>query len=396
MSETFMNNGQSSADRQARIILNRELHLIRLLGWGLLAGGCFLLGFIWDWSAAGQWIVQAGLLWWFVIYQTNRRIDLNRLHPETNLYHTLGWGNRLTLLRGGLIAATGGFLFQSWPSSYTGWLPGILYLFAAVIDRVDGYAARRSGQTSLLGVELDTVFDALGLTVASLLAVWYGQIHWTYLIFSSAYYLFQWGESRRRQYGLPVYPLPSGFLRRAWAGFQMGFLAVVLLPVFHPPVTSLAGIAFMLPVLIGFAVDWLIVSGRINRQAVGVVVFFNRLQVLSQTVFQPGLRVIIAVMLLLVVQQSGLSLIPVEGVSWHYTLIVYGFALTAGLILLGIAGRVAALVLVLLLGWYYLSHSLDLIDHVLLFSVIWLLLLGSGRFSLWQGDDDWVNRYDGV
>jgi hypothetical protein len=27
--------------------------------------------------------------------------------------------------------------------------------------------------------------------------------------------------------------------------------------------------------------------------------------------------------------------------------------------------------------------------------VIWLLLLGTGRFSLWQEDDHWLNGYDG-
>jgi len=66
------------------------------------------------------------------------------------------------------------------------------------------------------------------------------------------------------------------------------------------------------------------------------------------------------------------------------------------MLLTGVAGRVATLVLIGLLGWYYMSNPLDLIGYLLIFSVIWSMLLGTGRFSLWQGDSDWVNRYDGA
>ena len=35
-------------------------------------------------------------------------------------------------------------------------------------------------------------------------------------------------------------------------------------------------------------------------------------------------------------------------------------------------------------------------DKIKLFSAIGILLLGCGRYSLWQGDDHWVNRQDGA
>jgi len=363
--------------------LYRELRVITLSGWVMLLVASVLLGTLWRWNTALQWIVQAGLFWILVIQQTTTRIELNRPGPALHLYQNIGWANRLTILRGYLVAATGGFLFQDWPAAPLMWLPGILYMTAAIIDRLDGYVARKSGHTSMLGVELDTVIDAMGLAIAPLLAVWYGQIHWSYLLFSCAWYLFQWGIYYRRQHGLPVYTLPPDISRRAWAGFQMGFIAVVLLPVFKPPATIVAGVAFMVPVLAGFMIDWLIVSGRIDRQRPGTEIFFNRIEYFSLTVFQPALRVVLAITMIFTVQQ------PVS-------LLEYGLLSVAILILAGIAGRISALVLVLLLGWHFLTHTFDLTGFILILSTVWVMQLGTGRYSLWLRDEDWVNRYDGA
>ncbi|MEX2490006.1 MAG: CDP-alcohol phosphatidyltransferase family protein, partial [Pseudomonadales bacterium] len=330
--------------------LIHELRLINFLGWIMLLICSFAMCLVMSWNAVIQWLIQSGVLWWYVIYQASSRIERNRLNLESPLYPDLGWGNRLTILRGWFIATVGGFLFQDWPASYIAWLPGMLYLFAAAIDRVDGYVARRTRHISLLGIELDTVVDALGLAVVSLLAVWYGQIHWSYLLLGCAYYLFQFGIYHRRKLGLPVYQLPPGIYRRAWAGFQMGFLVVVLLPVFQPPVTTIAGIAFMLPALIGFVIDWLIVSGRINRQATGVVQLFDRLQHFTQSGLQPLVRIAIFVMLVSVVAQSDYTFVHSVNSSWKNP-VIYGFILTAIMILAGIAGRTAAIILIGLLGW---------------------------------------------
>ena len=81
-----------------------------------------------------------------------------------------------------------------------------------------------------LGTELDTVYDAVGLLIAPVLAVTYGQLHWSYLLVSIAYYLFVIGIKLREFRGLRVIELPPNISRRAIAGFQMGFVAVVLLP----------------------------------------------------------------------------------------------------------------------------------------------------------------------
>ncbi|MBT5720522.1 MAG: CDP-alcohol phosphatidyltransferase family protein [Gammaproteobacteria bacterium] len=370
-------------------LLKREFFLIGCLGLAGLVVGGLLLGL--------QWLAQAGLIWAFICYQTKRRLPLNRPSTDAPLYKNLGWANRLTLLRAWFIAAVAGFLFQAWPEGPAlSWLPGMLYLFAAVLDRVDGFVARRSGQSSILGNDLDTVSDAIGLAIASLLAFGYGQVHWSYLLFGNAYYLFHAGIMWRNSRGLPVYPLPPALHRRTWAGFQMGFLAVALWPLVRPPITTLGGFAFMLPAILGFLVDWLIVSGRIDRQAEAVNRRFQWLTDFSQGVFQPALRLVVVVTLAVSVLQSGLPLLPSNSPTWMNNIMVGGFILAGLMILLGVAGRYFSLIMVSLLGWYYISNPLLPVDYILFCSVVWVLLLGTGRFSLWQEDDHWLNRYDGA
>lgn len=372
---------------------------LRVSWWGVIAllGGCIFLGWAWAWDHALQWLVQAGFAWGFISFQTRQRLPLNRPGPEAPLYADLGWANRLTLLRAWLIAAVAGFLFQPWPEGPAlAWLPGMLYLFAAVLDRVDGFVARRTGQSSQLGNDLDTVSDALGLAIASLLAVGYGQAHWSYLLFGAAYYLFHAGILWRNARGLPVFPLPPALHRRTWAGFQMGYLAVVLWPLVQPPLSMLAGFAFMLPATLGFLVDWLIVSGRVDRQADAVDRRFRQLTVLSQAVLQPLLRLVVAATLAVSLLQSGQAPLPANSPIWMNNVMIGGFVLASLMIILGVAGRYFSLIMVSLLGWYYMTNPLLPLDYILFCSVVWLLLLGTGRFSLWSEDDHWLNRYDGA
>lgn len=376
--------------------LQRECSRLAWLGAAALLGVAVLLGDA-AWELEMRWFAQAGLVWGFIYYQTRRRVTLNRPSEAAPLYDRLGWANRLTLLRAWLIAAVAGFLFQPWPEGPAlSWLPGMLYLLAAVLDRVDGFVARRTGQSSQLGNDLDTVSDALGIAIASLLAFGYGQVHWTYLLFGASYYLFHAGLLWRNARGLPVYPLPPALHRRTWAGFQMGFLAVALWPMVLPGIARLGGFAFMLPAVLGFLIDWLIVSGRIDRDADEVDRRFRWLTGFSQSVLQPGLRIVIVVTLAISLQQTGLPPLPGENMIWMNNVMIAGFVLAAAMLLLGIAGRYFSLILVSLLGWYYINNPLLPVDYILFCSVIWLLLLGTGRFSLWTEDDQWLNRYDGA
>jgi len=61
----------------------------------------------------------------------------------------------------------------------------------------------------------------------------------------------------------------------------------------------------------------------------------------------------------------------------------------------GLVGRVCALALLVLITLLHDDKQIDGIITVIIFSSVWLMLLGTGRFSLWQWDDRWVKRRDG-
>lgn len=375
--------------------LKPEINLIRNLGLGLVIVFTVLFSFIWSAWQALQWLIQAGLLWLLVTNIINRQLDLNRPSQQQAIYDDLGWANRLTILRGFLVALTGGFIFLIDLSQNILLLPALSYLIAAVIDRVDGYIARLTRHESLLGIKLDTEFDALGLLIAPLLAVWVGQIHWSYLSVSLAYYLFQSGLYWRKRHQKPVYQLPLNMSRRAVAGFQMGFLAVVLWPILAPPATSVAGFAFMLPLLGGFIIDWLIVSGGINLETPAINRFFKLSNKVTHQVLLPIFRVIIfALLSLLIIKTHPLNVV-LNYITLPKALLLMSMLLSALMILLGILGRFFAIILSCLLCWFFLSYDMHYFDTILLVLVIWIMQFGTGKFSLWLWDELWVHRYDG-
>jgi CDP-diacylglycerol--glycerol-3-phosphate 3-phosphatidyltransferase len=362
--------------------MRQELKVITGLGCSILLSGFALLGITQDSYAAGQWLLQAGLLWAGVCWYVLRLHDLNRATAGSALYSSLGWGNRLTILRGGLIALVGGFLYLNPAISVNVLLPAAFYTLAAVFDRLDGYVARRSKQVSLLGNQLDIAFDALGLVVAPLLAISWGKIHVSYLLLSVAYYVYQWGLLSRQQQGLPCYALPENSLRRTLAGFQMGFIAVALWPVLNPRLTSIASVAFMLPVLFGFVMDWWVVSGRIPARV------YSAMGIWSEQVFQPVLRVLVILCVILMTRNTNLFI--------NDPLLFFEVLGTASLILFGYAGRLGSLLLILLLGWGYPAVGSNASDYLLISTASWILLLGTGKYSIWHWGDDWLNRYAGA
>ncbi|HEY52033.1 MAG TPA: hypothetical protein G4N94_01075 [Caldilineae bacterium] len=55
------------------------------------------------------------------------------------------------------------------------WLPAFLFLLALLSDFFDGYLARRSDHVTQLGQALDMAIDGMGVLLAALLVIVWGQ-----------------------------------------------------------------------------------------------------------------------------------------------------------------------------------------------------------------------------
>ncbi len=363
--------------------LRQELFISAILG-SLILLNIFISPFLFDDLPDARQRLLQSLLCWALIWQ---QLWQNRLHNRSSgsapLRTSLGWANRLTLLRGGLIAACAGFLWLPAPSGLAAFLPAVLYTLAALGDRFDGALARRSGNTTLLGAKLDMSYDAIGLVVAPLLAIQYGKILPAYLLVSAAYYFFLFGLRWRRQRKLPVLALPPNSLRRTLAGAQMGFVATALWPPLQPQLSQLAGIAFMLPLLVGFWIDWLIVSARLTADGIAVKAAFEQLTRLTSQWLLPVVRLVLAAMLWLSLPAQASS--QVTTLQWGILLAVLG-------IVSGIAGRVCAIALLLLLNFYAGYEFVNATAITTLFATVAIILFGTGRMSLWHRDGDLLTR----
>jgi len=232
----------------------------------ILSGGFLIFNDDWKNLHGLQGIFQAAVITAYVLILLRIGMPLN-YHPRQKVLHSnLGYGTWITITRAMLIAILAGYLFQPWPQSrlVPGRLsctPGILYLAASILDYLDGRVARARQRETRLGAFLDINIDALGLLIAPLLAVWYGQLPVAYLSVGAAYYLLGFGIWLRKKYLRPVFEIKPRRSARIIAGFQMGLVGIALLPVLSPPIKIMAAYIFMIPLLAGFAKDWLVASG---------------------------------------------------------------------------------------------------------------------------------------
>ena len=236
----------------------------------ILLGSFLILNEDWQTWNGLQGLVQAAIITAYVLILLRIGMPLN-YHPRKKVLHSnLGYGTWITITRAMLIAILAGYLFQPWPQSrlFSGrlsWTPGTLYLTASLLDYLDGRAARAGKHETRLGAFLDINIDALGMLIAPLLAVWYGQLPVAYLSVGAAYYLLVFGIRLRKKYSKPVFKVKPRRSARIIAGFQMGFVGIALLPVISPPITTAAAYIFMIPLLAGFAKDWMIAGGYTSQ-----------------------------------------------------------------------------------------------------------------------------------
>lgn len=217
-------------------------------------------------SVAVRWAVPTALVAGFELWFL--RIHLGTNHPEgakDQRAHGLGGPNLVSLLRGGAYAAVAGFALLE-PRAWVAWLPALLYGAGSALDWIDGLLARVNEQTTVLGKKLDMAFDTLGFLVAPVVGVLWGRLPVFYLSLSAARYLFKAGTGLRRRRGLPVHDLPSSTVRRPLAGLQMAFISVALAPVIPVDIVHPAAAVVLLPSLVIFARDYMVVAGHVGGQ----------------------------------------------------------------------------------------------------------------------------------
>jgi CDP-diacylglycerol--glycerol-3-phosphate 3-phosphatidyltransferase len=365
-----------------------------------LTAGHRLLAVDWQPAYALRWLLQAGIAMSYLLWVLWGSLAHNIRPGETALLSEFGAGNVLTILRGALIAALAGFLFLPWPQGWLAWAPGILFTIAGVSDFFDGYLARITNHATRMGEILDMSFDGVGMLAAALLAVQYGQAPVWYLLVAAARYLFLLGIWLRKRRGLRIHDLAPSVRRRAFAGVQACFLFFILMPVFSPPRTTLAAFVFAAPFLIGFLVDWLAVSGlRLNELFGRMIPGFR--QVKSALAWLPAiLRWTVAAMLgvrVLAVWQRSLFSPAVLADPFAHAQMILALAESAVAIflLLGLSGRISAILGLVTLGIQPLTVSLISIQIVLIVLYTAILYLGTGPLSLWRPEERWIYRRAG-
>lgn len=314
--------------------------------------------------------------WWFVW----RNIAQNRPNEGGALYSSLGWANEITILRGYLFAILAGFIFLPPPPGVLAWAPGILYLAAVCMDFLDGYLARVTRMTSVLGSMMDMEWDSLGMLIAVSVGIFSGQIHASYFILAIARFVFIFGIDWRVKKGLPVYTLDESMIRRALAGMQMGFVAVVLLPVFNSTVTQIASIGFMLPSLVHFWRDWLWVSGGLRQGDQKASLTKNRVLYIVFPLVLRGLLVLLLGIFICIDLNDG----QVRHVA---ALVITSIALPA--LVLGLAGRITALGILLMLGFLLRADINQPVYWLILFCSALVMISGTGPYSLWS-PENWL------
>lgn len=346
-------------------------------------------------NRALQWGLLAALFLAVELLVLRRNLHKNRPALDAPLRTTLGWANALTLIRGTAYALMAGFLFAPRPGGLLDWLPAILYISAIVADYCDGYLARITNHTTLLGEILDIEFDGLGMFVAMALAVQYGQLPGFVLLLAASRPLFLWGMKLRERWGLPNHPMTPSDERRIAAGLLMGFMGIVLWPVFHPPATHIAGAVFCGAVALSFVRDWLVVSGWLDPSRPAYIrgrawlkrLLFELLPLLLRLASLP-----VAALLLWNITRTPDSRLLSAVIPF-----LIGLGLLAGIAaLLGLITRLAAIGLVGLACADLIARGDSPQSLALLAVGVLLVALGNGRAALWTPDERLLRRRAGL
>lgn len=239
----------------------RRLRGLRLeLAWHLLATWPLVAlagaGLAWLFVLPGWYMASAAL--WFLPVAALSWLDL----PHHIIHARWGAANRITLLRGGLIALVGGVLpLADRLDAAQTWAVAVIAITALALDGVDGWVARRRGLASPYGARFDMELDALLILLLCLLLHLSGEAGAWVLGLGLLRPLFILAG---KCWPVLAGPLPPSQRRRVICVVQVVTLTASATPWIESPLTSVAaGAAFAL-LLFSFTVDtvWLLRHGR--------------------------------------------------------------------------------------------------------------------------------------
>ena len=176
----------------------------------------------------------------------------------------------------------------------------------------------------------------------------------------------------------------------------MGFITVMLIPILGPPGTSLAATLFLLPFLTIFLIDYLDITGQNERYAFWSGWNMERIKTWSLIripIFLRGVIVIIFGYQALVFSGAlpARASLP-GGVRLAFLILALAFMIAFAA---GILGRVAAIAALIVVGiqLQWLNFSIDY--WLLIFALIYILLAGSGLYTLFSPDEWMVTHRPG-
>jgi len=382
--------------------LRRQWLLVSLCYLAVLLVGYNMLRQLWNPQQSLQWIISAAtlmaiqlsVLWWALPY--NRSPAPYADPASVHLRPVLGYANALTLLRGLLACLLAGFLFIPMPQGWWAWAPALLYTCERLIDFADGYVARITRSESKLGEILDIEFDGLGILIAVMLGIQYGKLPAWYLLLGLGRPLFVLGLWLRSRTGRPNYELPPSEHRRIIAGFQTGFVSLVLWPLWLPAVTLLAAYVMAVPLIFSFGRDWLVVSGVLDAASPLYQRTRQRARLLVEGWLPLLARLCAAILSLAILWQAAPALAPWQQdatAANSPAALLLGAAMVLGLlavfsVLLGMAGRAGALGLAVIAAFDIAASGLDWGSNApLLICALIVAHLGSGKWALWSPEE---------
>lgn len=386
-----------ASDRRRLGALRRDLALVAGSGGILLIGSAGGLGQATMGLDPLRWLVLPLLLWGYISVLSYLKLPYHR-SKNGPLLRILGPGMVLALVRGVLLAGLAGFLLVDLPQGVWQWIPAMLYTIAATMDYFDGYLARRSGTQSALGERLDIELDALGLLIAVSVAIRIGKLPALFLLIGVGRYAFLWSQALLDRLGVRRRDLPESLSRRPIAGFTMGFVSASLWPVVTPQAAATAGLLFLAAFLLSFTRDWLITVGLLDPHSGLYRSVRSRARSWLLNWIPLALRAAVAWAVLREIT-PGMSAPPLPGIPGSATsaaiVISAPLAMTSLMMVAGFLARSAAFVHFFPLGLLIYANGLTLSRTVLMLAAILVLMLGSGRYSLWEPERTVFSRRPG-